>query len=253
MNINNPGLLTTWFTMLSFTFQIYFYCSGYCDMAAGIGKMFGLSIPFNFLSPYKATSLSEFTNRWHTSLTGIIRDLIYTPLTSKRKNIVISCIAIITSIIIGSFWFGNSLNVLICGFLYGCLLCLETLFGKLIRHIPKRIRGGLTFLTINLLFILLSTESISKAVQRYKGLINFNNLGIDEISRLTAEGSLYFPNLINIVYFLVYFLLGIGICFFGKNTKEMMKSVSFTTISAMGLGLLLLIIVIHMTRLEFLF
>ncbi len=51
--------------MLSYTFQIYFDFSGYCDMAVGIGKMFHIELPVNFDSPYKSYSIIEFWKRWH--------------------------------------------------------------------------------------------------------------------------------------------------------------------------------------------
>ena len=41
--------------MLGYTYQLYFDFSGYSDMAVGLGYLFGLRIPQNFNSPYKAT------------------------------------------------------------------------------------------------------------------------------------------------------------------------------------------------------
>lgn len=253
LSIHNPGFLTAWLTMVCHTFQLYFYFSGYCDMAVGIGKMFGLNIPYNFLSPYKSTGLIEFSNRWHNSLTGIMKDLTYTPLINRYKNKFVSFIAIITTAVIGSLWFGVSYNVLIFGLSFGILLCVEGLFENIIKHIPKFIRGGITFLIINLLFLLFSSDSFSSVSSLYKGLTNFKFLGLNQLSVLTSEGSLYFPGFVNMFYFLVTILLSAVMCFFGKNTKGIMKSASYTIISAIGLGLLFLIVVIHLTRLEFLF
>lgn len=65
---------------LSFTFQLYFDFSGYCDMAVGIGKMFNIELPVNFLSPYKSYSILEFWQRWHITLTRFFRNYIYIPL-----------------------------------------------------------------------------------------------------------------------------------------------------------------------------
>ena len=49
-----------WLGLLAYTFQIYFDFSGYSDMAVGLGRFFGVKLPFNFNSPYAATSLSDF-------------------------------------------------------------------------------------------------------------------------------------------------------------------------------------------------
>lgn len=43
-----------WLAMLGYSFQLYFDFCGYSDMAVGLGYMFGLRIPQNFHSPYKA-------------------------------------------------------------------------------------------------------------------------------------------------------------------------------------------------------
>ncbi len=54
--------------VISYTFQIYFDFSGYCDMAIGISKMFNIDLPINFDSPYKAKNIDEFWKRWHITL-----------------------------------------------------------------------------------------------------------------------------------------------------------------------------------------
>lgn len=54
-----------WIGALAFTFQLYFDFSGYSDMALGAALFFGIYLPVNFHSPYKATSIIEFWRRWH--------------------------------------------------------------------------------------------------------------------------------------------------------------------------------------------
>ena len=38
----------SWLAMIGYTLQIYFDFSGYCDMAVGLGLMFGVRLPINF-------------------------------------------------------------------------------------------------------------------------------------------------------------------------------------------------------------
>ena len=54
-----------WLTSISYTMQLYFDFSGYCDMAMGIALMFNIILPLNFNSPYKSSSIQEFWKRWH--------------------------------------------------------------------------------------------------------------------------------------------------------------------------------------------
>ena len=66
---------TAWISMLAFTFQIYFDFAGYSDMAIGVARLFGVNLPINFNSPYKAQSLSDFWRRWHITLSRWLRDV----------------------------------------------------------------------------------------------------------------------------------------------------------------------------------
>lgn len=68
-NIGELDSISAFIIMISYTFQIYFDFSGYCDMAIGIGNMMNISLPINFNSPYKALTISEFWKRWHITLT----------------------------------------------------------------------------------------------------------------------------------------------------------------------------------------
>jgi len=72
--------LDAWFGALAYSFQIYFYFSGYSDMAIGLGLMLGFVFPKNFDSPYKAESITDFWRRWHISLSTWLRDYLYFPI-----------------------------------------------------------------------------------------------------------------------------------------------------------------------------
>ncbi|MGH7345582.1 MAG: MBOAT family O-acyltransferase, partial [Candidatus Rokuibacteriota bacterium] len=66
-----------WLALLGYAFQIYFDFSGYSDMAIGLGRLFGIELPQNFNSPYKARSPSDFWRRWHMTLSFWLRDYLY--------------------------------------------------------------------------------------------------------------------------------------------------------------------------------
>ena len=80
----NLSTLTAWLGIVSFTLQIYFYFSGYSDMAIGLGKMFGFDFLENFNYPYISKSITEFWRRWHISLGIWFRDYVYIPLGGNR-------------------------------------------------------------------------------------------------------------------------------------------------------------------------
>ncbi len=57
-----------WIGSIGYTLQLYFDFSGYSDMALGLALMFGITLPCNFNSPYKANCIIEFWRRWHMTL-----------------------------------------------------------------------------------------------------------------------------------------------------------------------------------------
>jgi len=81
-----PDVLLAWAAALAYTAQLYFDFSGYCDMAIGAGLLFGIKLPINFASPYKATSIIDFWRRWHITLSRFLREYLYVPLGGNRKG-----------------------------------------------------------------------------------------------------------------------------------------------------------------------
>ena len=86
---NTPTFDQAWLGALAYTFQLYFDFSGYSDMAIGMSLMFGIFLPLNFNSPYKATSIIDFWRRWHMTLSQFLRDYLYIPLGGNRRGPVL--------------------------------------------------------------------------------------------------------------------------------------------------------------------
>ncbi len=78
------NIAESWATSLSYTFQLYFDFSGYCDMAIGLGLMFVIVLPLNFNSPYKSLNIAEFWRRWHITLGRFLKECLYIPLGGNR-------------------------------------------------------------------------------------------------------------------------------------------------------------------------
>ena len=71
------GFVGAWIGVFAYTLQIYFDFSAYCDMAIGIGRIFGVNLPINFNSPYKAVNIQEFWRRWHITLSRFLKNYLY--------------------------------------------------------------------------------------------------------------------------------------------------------------------------------
>ncbi|TWI57436.1 D-alanyl-lipoteichoic acid acyltransferase DltB (MBOAT superfamily) [Pseudomonas duriflava] len=81
-----PGLYDAWTGALSYTLQIYFDFSGYTDMAIGLGLLFGISLPTNFNSPFKARNVIDYWSRWHMTLTRFLTAYIYNPIVMRTTR-----------------------------------------------------------------------------------------------------------------------------------------------------------------------
>ena len=113
------NFIEAWMTSLSYTFQLYYDFSGYCDMAVGLGLLFNIKIPFNFNSPYKATSIADFWRRWHITLSRFLRDYIYIPLGGSKVKFGRELYNLMIVFLIGGLWHGAAWTFVFWGCLHG--------------------------------------------------------------------------------------------------------------------------------------
>ncbi len=117
-----PGTQEAWLAAIAYTLQLYFDFSGYSDMAIGLSWMFNIRLPFNFDSPYRATSISEFWRRWHISLSTFLRDYLYIALGGNRKGVARRHVNLMTTMLLGGLWHGAGWSFLFWGGLHGAYL-----------------------------------------------------------------------------------------------------------------------------------
>lgn len=148
--------------MLAYTMQIYFDFSGYCDMAAGLGKFFNIDIPTNFNSPYKATSITEFWKRWHMTLTRFFTTYLYIPLGGNRKGNFRTYLNIMIIFTVSGLWHGADWSFVLWGMLHGAAQVLERMCKGKIR-LPKWLGFLLTFGFVNVTWVFFRADSIGQA------------------------------------------------------------------------------------------
>lgn len=125
-------LLAAWGGALAYAFQIYFDFSGYSDMALGAARLFGIRLPLNFASPYKASSIIDFWRRWHMTLSRFLRDYLYVPLGGNRKGSIWRYGNLMITMLIGGLWHGASWMFLVWGGLHGGYLIIAHLWRRLV-------------------------------------------------------------------------------------------------------------------------
>jgi alginate O-acetyltransferase complex protein AlgI len=154
-------------------YAVVIYCdfSGYSDVAIGISKWLGITIPPNFLSPYQSVSISEFWRRWHISLSSWLRDYLYIPLGGNKKGKFRTNLNLFLTMLIGGFWHGASWNFIIWGSVHGLGLIVNKVwtkfFGK-IKLLPKFmshfIYGLITFHFVCFCWIFFKASSLDTAL-----------------------------------------------------------------------------------------
>ncbi len=170
--------VTAWFAALGYSVQIYFDFSGYSDMAIGLGKMFGLTLPENFNRPYSSVSLTDFWRRWHLSLSGWFRDYVYIPLGGSRAGNARTYRNLVTVFLLTGLWHGAAWTFVAWGAYHGLLLVVERVTGIAHKdavwlHWPRRV---VVFQLVTLGWVLFRSVDLAHAVSLVSGMFRFDGL-----------------------------------------------------------------------------
>ncbi len=169
---------TAWAMSVGYTMQLYFDFSGYSDMAIGICKMIGFSIPENFNFPYISKSITEFWRRWHISLGNWMRNYLYIPLGGSKGSVVRTYFNLWIVFIISGFWHGAGWNFILWGAFNGLFLMLERLY--LNKYLKSNLAVIYTFFVANIGWVLFKNEDMNVTMMIYKKMFSFefNNLHV---------------------------------------------------------------------------
>lgn len=197
-----PNFLASWTACLGYTFQLYFDFSGYSDMAVGTALLFGIWLPFNFNSPLRATSIIDFWQRWHMTLTKYVGDYLYMPITLQFMRLgqnLPSAFGFVFTLVIPTvfifliigFWHGANWTYVVFGGMHGLYIVTNHLWRKAFPLPSKKNKKNqshktikivaawtLTFLAVNIASVMFRSDSIPTAVVVYKGMLGFNGYSL---------------------------------------------------------------------------
>lgn len=166
--------LEGWLTSLSYTMQLYFDFSGYCDMAMGIALMFNIILPLNFNSPYKATNIQEFWKRWHMTLGRFLTTYLYIPLGGNRKGEGKTLRNLLIVFLVSGLWHGAGWMFIIWGLLHGISILIHRIWKNTNIKIPSLVSWFITFNLVNIFWIFFRAKNIESALNILKAMSNFN-------------------------------------------------------------------------------
>ncbi|MFN6189407.1 MAG: MBOAT family O-acyltransferase [Planctomycetia bacterium] len=167
-----------WVGLGAYACQIYFDFSGYSDMALGLGLLFGVVLPANFASPYKAQDIADFWRRWHITLSRFLRDFVYIPLGGNRLGSLRTSFNLIATMVIGGLWHGAGYPFILWGLLHGILLAIAHFHRRGLstglRWWPRLgpAAWGVTFIAILLTWVPFRADTITTAGRMYRSLFS---------------------------------------------------------------------------------
>jgi D-alanyl-lipoteichoic acid acyltransferase DltB (MBOAT superfamily) len=114
-------------------------------MALGLARIFSIRFPLNFDSPYKATSVTEYWQRWHMTLTRYLNLYLYNPLAlamsrrriksgkkaSKKAQKTLEgfsqliALPLVTTMFLAGIWHGAGLQFILFGLAHALYLSIN--------------------------------------------------------------------------------------------------------------------------------
>ncbi|HEX2890363.1 MBOAT family protein [Vineibacter terrae] len=186
-----PTFSQAWAGLLAYTLGLYFDFSGYSDMAVGLARMFGIRLPYNFNSPYKATSIIDFWHRWHMTLSQWLRDYLYIPLGGNRHGKVRRYVNLTLTMLLGGLWHGAAWSFVFWGLLHGLYLAINhawhavqarvTVRGRRL-EIPLPMAWLLTFGAVALAWVFFRSPTAAHAVAMTESLVGLHGWHSDRFA-----------------------------------------------------------------------
>ena len=181
------SMMSAWIIVLAFSFQIYFDFSGYCDIAIGLGKLLGFSLPENFNFPYQAKSFSEFWKRWHITLSQFFRDYVYIPLGGNKNGLAKTYRNLWITFLLTSLWHGANYNFLLWGVIHGLFLSIEKVFSNSRTFSLIFQTKIITFLLISISWIPFRFSDFNHIGVLFKSLFSFQFTPDETMALLVTE------------------------------------------------------------------
>ena len=170
-------LAEAWAAAVTYSLQIYFDFSGYSDMAIGLGLMFGFTLPVNFASPYRSTSIREFWRRWHITLSRFLRDYVYVPLGGNRAGPGRQAANVVATMLLGGLWHGAAWTFVAWGGMHGVALAANGAWRRAGRRMPRLAGWAVTTVFVVVGWVLFRAPDFATAARVLAGMGGVHGVG----------------------------------------------------------------------------
>ena len=246
--------------ILGYTLQIYFDFSGYCDMAIGLGYFFGVKLPVNFDSPYKAKNISEFWKRWHMTLTRFFTTYLYIPLGGNRKGLTRTCMNTLIVFAVSGLWHGAAWTYVLWGVLHGIAMVIWRLFGKWLSKLPGGLNWIMTFGFVNCAWCFFRATYLEQPLHLFMQIFKRPFEGISfPLCGVLFEDSILWETLRNLVplgvleicgpiLIVSWFLLWVIVCVKAPSSHELVMRKQRSVKWSIWIGFLFALCILKLTQ-----
>ena len=233
--MGNGNFFEAWGAVFAYTFAYYFDFSGYIDMAIGLGLFFNINLPINFNSPYKARNFADFWRRWNITISQFFNDYIFRGIFKFGNGIGKLILATMITFLVSGIWHGAGWHFIIWGLVNGIFVCMANIMTLKRKKLPGWMAWGLTFFFVLLIRVLFDANSMTQAIQVYKSMFDLSLLRIDA-QAFFQLGRTYISDSFFVVLLII---IGAAICFFFKNSNEIVENLKPKWYHAAFCGVLL--------------
>jgi alginate O-acetyltransferase complex protein AlgI len=125
--------------------------------------LFGIRLPLNFNSPYRAASIQDFWRRWHMTLSRWLRDYLYIPLGGNRASPKAVYRNLFVTFLLGGLWHGAAWTFIMWGALHGVACCIQRWWTSAGHRMPDAAGVIVTFLFVNTAWVYFRAPDIATA------------------------------------------------------------------------------------------
>ena len=238
------NFVEAWLTSISYTLQLYFDFSGYCDMAIGIGLMFNILLPINFNSPYKSTNIQEFWQKWHMTLGRFLANYLYIPLGGNRKGEKRTLLNLLIVFLVSGIWHGAGWNFIIWGMLHGICILIHRVWKNSKRKMNKFIGWFITMNLVNIFWVFFRAKDLESAFKVIKGMFDIFTIKAFISLPFREYSSAELGNKITIIFLIISSV----IILLPKNSLERMRNFKMNNINLIELSIYMSLGIVFVNR-----
>jgi alginate O-acetyltransferase complex protein AlgI len=169
------SMLTAWLTTVTFSLYLYFDLLGFSEMARGLGRCLGFSLPRNFRHPFFASGLTSFMQSWNITLVLWFQTNFRHFLFGRHQKKWRKYMGLVLMWMLIGVWYGTKPQLLLWGLLIGLLLTMEPLLLK--PFFQHNYVLGIVYTTVlmQFLWVLFYADGLGEACRYWVTMLGFGS------------------------------------------------------------------------------